>query len=441
MTDIYSEYRAFCRRAVLDPAVFATFRQNPVYRGVLEHTTVDQGWGYLREIDLGDETQQIEAAIQEWHKNDSVGSPFVSSFGSDFGDLCPSTLRYAKCISDLDKLFGDLNGARIVEVGGGYGGLARLAQAGWACEYVIVDLPEPLALAQKYLLALGVTGVSFVDALTMPNKIEADLFVSNYALSEFSTQVMKDYVKFVALRCPRGYVSANAAADTLPKMFGPIAPQLRPEVPLTGPNNYMLLWGVPRPMGGLEDETKMPPFRSSPFDAYGVPRHLLVNAVLQGAEIFVETGFGVGMSAATASELFEEVLSVELSEEHWQAGSKLFAGVPNVHLLQGDSGEMLPKMLADVGYRRAVVWLDAHYSGGKTAKGATDTPIRAELKALAENHSRRDHFLLIDDLLSFTGTDGYPTVEELVQLVKDVNPLYKIKLHGALRRGILEASV
>jgi hypothetical protein len=61
-------------------------------------------------------------------------------------------------------------------------------------------------------------------------------------------------------------------------------------------------------------------------------------------------------------------------------------------------------------------WLDAHWSGGITVKGTTNTPIEKELYHILRHHVR-DHVILVDDAHCFTGQDGYPTLQELRDLV------------------------
>lgn len=80
--------------------------------------------------------------------------------------------------------------------------------------------------------------------------------------------------------------------------------------------------------------------------------------------------------------------------------------------LQGDSSAVLVELM-HAESRRALIWLDAHYSGGvTTGRGAEiDTPIRMELAAL-KKANRLDHVLMIDDIDDFIGLRGYPTIAE-----------------------------
>ena len=65
--------------------------------------------------------------------------------------------------------------------------------------------------------------------------------------------------------------------------------------------------------------------------------------------------------------------------------------------------------------------MDAHYSGGITAKGKLDTPILEELHQIL-NHHVAGHVILIDDARFFVGRGGYPTLEEIRDLVTLLRP-------------------
>lgn len=233
MGDIYDRYREFCRLAAADPAVFASFRRHPDYTRILEHVTFEQGVVYLHSLNG---TFYREA----WTYNDSVGSPVLYAFPG-VGRFSPTTLRYAKCVNDLEKLFGDLSGSRVVEIGGGYGGLSRLVQDKWRCDYTIVDLPEALGVARCYLGSLG-TQASFVEPQQFVEP--ADLVISNYALSELDEAYIRSYVERVVLTSRLGYITVNGAGDLLTDLLSARLPVRLEEIPLTGPGNFLLVWGT-----------------------------------------------------------------------------------------------------------------------------------------------------------------------------------------------------
>jgi hypothetical protein len=70
----------------------------------------------------------------------------------------------------------------------------------------------------------------------------------------------------------------------------------------------------------------------------------------------------------------------------------------------------------------ALFWLDGHYSGGETARGAQGSPIIAELETVFSR--KLDDVVLIDDIRCFTGFDGYPSLADLKALVAARRPDY-----------------
>jgi hypothetical protein len=134
-----------------------------------------------------------------------------------------------------------------------------------------------------------------------------------------------------------------------------------------------------------------------------------------GTRVFVETGTYRGDTIAALAGVVERCVTIEWDEQLWRAARDRFASDPRIEVLHGDSGELLPKIVSEL-REPALFWLDAHYSGSGTARGALDTPIVRELRAVLA-HPVRDHVVLIDDAREFVGGNGYPTMRELARLV------------------------
>lgn len=115
-------------------------------------------------------------------------------------------------------------------------------------------------------------------------------------------------------------------------------------------------------------------------------------------QAFVETGTFLGETAAWAGEWFAEVHTIEIDAELHQKAKERLAGSP-VHLHLGDSlqilGDLVPRLPAGT-----VFWLDAHYSGSGTGKGATECPVLKELALIA---AVPQAVILIDDARCFLG--------------------------------------
>jgi len=137
--------------------------------------------------------------------------------------------------------------------------------------------------------------------------------------------------------------------------------------------------------------------------------------------VFIETGTYKGKMVYAIQPHIKEIYSIELDETHFKNAQKRFAGYSNIRILQGQSGEVLPRILKDID-KPCLFWLDAHYSGGSTAKGRTNTPILQELQCILNHKRAEEHVILIDDARLFVGEYDYPTVETLKNLVLGIHP-------------------
>ena len=138
------------------------------------------------------------------------------------------------------------------------------------------------------------------------------------------------------------------------------------------------------------------------------------------SDVFIETGTYHGdMVAAMLSETVE-IYSIELGDDLYKCATERFASNPKVHLFHGDSGQVLYSILPQFS-GRLLFWLDAHYSGGETARGELSTPILKELDAILE--FAPDSVILIDDARCFDydgwgKQENYPTLGFLQRYVK-----------------------
>lgn len=156
---------------------------------------------------------------------------------------------------------------------------------------------------------------------------------------------------------------------------------------------------------------------------------------LFGTTIFVETGTCGGNTTRNALTLFQEIHSIELSRYLYEKVSARLNNYSHLHLYCGDSAKILPSILPKM-KGRILFWLDGHYSGGRTEKTDRNTPIVAELAAIAAS-GIHDAIILIDDIRCFQGVNaapensvfsGYPTCAELEQLILNINPEYQFVL-------------
>ena len=146
---------------------------------------------------------------------------------------------------------------------------------------------------------------------------------------------------------------------------------------------------------------------------------------------FIETGTYLGDTAKWASRYFEDVITIELSEElHCQAAQAL-KGISNVRALKGDSGKLLREVLATID-GSAVFWLDGHHSFGDTAGENNECPLMEELSRI-RGSGGFDHVILIDDAHMFLMPPPYPhkaeqwpSFSEVIDGLEAINPHYYV---------------
>jgi len=144
------------------------------------------------------------------------------------------------------------------------------------------------------------------------------------------------------------------------------------------------------------------------------------------ALVFIETGTYLGDMVHAVRKNFEEIYSIELSEELYKRACERFSAYPNIHIVQGDSGKLMPEILSPL-TQKCLFWLDGHYSGGLTARGEEDYPLINELKAIAA-HPVKNHVILVDDARLLTGADGAPSLEKVISGLKDINSSYTVEV-------------
>jgi hypothetical protein len=143
-------------------------------------------------------------------------------------------------------------------------------------------------------------------------------------------------------------------------------------------------------------------------------------------DLFVETGTCLGDMVEAVKRDFERVYSIEVDEELFQRARHRFRKDRHVVVMQGNSARLLKHVVKQID-RSTLFWLDAHYSGGVTAKGKTDTPILEELECLFDAADLR-HVIIIDDARCFGNDRGYPTIEKLTTFVTSWKPLLDVSV-------------
>lgn len=203
------EYRAFVSQCLNDDYLFRNFKQNNIYKNILEHVSKELGLQYFKIIKK--QTPWLLKKIDNIKINDLIGGSSLVEYNG-IGKISPSSLRYAKVLSDILKLFNKKKFKKIAEIGTGYGGQFLIFdQFMDFSKYFFFDLKEVLLFCEKYLDSYLLRN-SF-ETLHINNfngEEEFDLVISNYAFSELPSKLQEIYLRKVILQSKRGYITMNS---------------------------------------------------------------------------------------------------------------------------------------------------------------------------------------------------------------------------------------
>lgn len=202
-----------CEDAVKNNNTFNTFKSDPQFTTILEHTSVQNSHQFMNQII---EMYSEYAKLINWglvKQNDLLGSAYIIEYPQlsnviDLDDyfFSPSTVAYAfKSLDILNHIKrSKLNSVDILEIGAGYGGqckmifdMAELFDIKIK-SYTLVDLYWPNKLQEKYLKELGylnriqfISYESLVEGKDLP---DFNYLISIYALGEFTEETQQFYI-------------------------------------------------------------------------------------------------------------------------------------------------------------------------------------------------------------------------------------------------------
>ena len=153
---------------------------------------------------------------------------------------------------------------------------------------------------------------------------------------------------------------------------------------------------------------------------------------------YVETGVYRG---ATIAEIFKakktgkinvsDCYGIELSDFFANKLIDKYKRYTDVHIFHGDTVKQLPVILNKHINTQTLFWLDAHFSGGDTARGKTDCPLLKELEIISK-HQIKNHVLLIDDARTFHDKDSkeWPSLKRVYNALQKINAGYKMHIEN-----------
>lgn len=127
--------------------------------------------------------------------------------------------------------------------------------------------------------------------------------------------------------------------------------------------------------------------------------------------VLIESGTYFGSMVAACMNDFDSIYSIELQRSFYLRARRKFRLYRHISIICGNSSAELASVLEQI-EQPCLFWLDAHYSGGLTARGPLETPIMKELDTIFA-HRVAGHHILIDDARCFDGTHDYPTLRDV----------------------------
>ena len=240
MLSLYTNYIEAVREAIAQKPEQWTFKRDDRYREVLEHTPIEFARVMFEWSMKKMESLDLERVVELSRRNDNFGSPVQCILGP-MGLYSPGNMRYLchaiKVWRYLDSL--KLPEVDIVEIGGGYGGLALWVRGladlfrTHVDTYVMLDLPEVCTLQRMVAEHVGMdaTAMDGTDPTVFAmfeHGTRPLVCLSAYAFSEFQQKTRDWYADKLLKHCQHGWMEWNFPLPLLDRngveFGGPVYP-------------------------------------------------------------------------------------------------------------------------------------------------------------------------------------------------------------------------
>lgn len=228
------------------------FRRKYDYREILEHVTYTQGKSYLEQIQEYSPQNYIDL-IEKNKANDLFGNPYEYQYPG-VGRVSPTTLRYISTAIDIFETIKLNKESVVAEIGVGYGGQAAILERMYGIRnYSAFDLPSVIQLSNVYLNNVNSKLKFTSSGFSSDKNTTWDVVISNYAFSELHRDLQLSYIEHVIAKSKSGYMIMNSGRSNITgRSEGKLSLneirnyipnlQVKEEVPLTGPDNYIIYW-------------------------------------------------------------------------------------------------------------------------------------------------------------------------------------------------------
>jgi glycosyltransferase involved in cell wall biosynthesis len=148
-------------------------------------------------------------------------------------------------------------------------------------------------------------------------------------------------------------------------------------------------------------------------------------------DIFVETGTFLGDTLDLIKDDFQEIFSVELSEELFSSAKIRFDGVAKIHLTLGDSSATLSEWTPKFIDKSVFYFLDAHWCNADnvTQTSISQCPLLNEIREIGQLNSKS--LICIDDARLFLApppapheSSEWPSFNEVLEALRSVSSIH-----------------
>jgi hypothetical protein len=240
----YGRYTSVIENQLLLDTKDMTFKSDPTYCEILEHTHPNLGKQYLDLIikKWGKIFIQNMSLFQDMiKKNDSIGKPQTIKY-SQYIDCSPSNLRYIfysfLILNDIKSK--NMSEVNIIEIGGGYGGLCFYIQQMshlydiTVRKYALFDLEHPMKLQDRFLREVGISNHITCTMNDLSQLEENSYLISCYSFSEIAEKYQLEYTNNVLNSFVKNGFMAWNAIDVYDFMDN-VKMEVSPEEPSSGP--------------------------------------------------------------------------------------------------------------------------------------------------------------------------------------------------------------
>jgi phospholipid N-methyltransferase len=195
----------FCTQAIDDENLFKDFKQHPIFTSIVGSDV--RGADFAQQCLNQITNPKLQPLLTKFNSGDHYGNPPMYEI-EGIGSIAAGTLYHTAILNEILERVGEVEKAKVIEIGPGYGGQAKVLLDYGVESYTLIDMLAPSKLQQKYLGLFGYSNVEFWDAENLKDG-QWDLVISNWCLSEFNNEGIEFYVNNIISKCKAGYFLMN----------------------------------------------------------------------------------------------------------------------------------------------------------------------------------------------------------------------------------------